>query len=125
MATFVSMATNQLHGHSMNRLKFGLIAGLVFAVLDVVPMFWLDIPERNLAITAAFIGRFSIGLLIPLVAFPKPSWFRGLFWGALLSLPDAIITHSPIPIMTSGILGGLIIGIILGSYERKESKASS
>ncbi len=109
----------------MNHLKFGLIAGLLFAVLDVVPMFWRDIPERCLAIAAAFISRFSIGLLIPLVAFPKAPWLRGLFWGALLSLPDAIITHSPVPIMTSGILGGLIIGFILGRVEQKSPKASS
>ena len=109
----------------MNRIKFGLIAGLVFAVLDIVPMFWLDIPERNLAIVGAFINRFSVGFLIPLVAFPKVPWIRGVFWGALLSLPDAIITHSPIPIMTTGIIGGLVIGVILGLVERKPANASS
>jgi hypothetical protein len=109
----------------MNRVKFGLIAGLVFAVLDIAPMFWLDIPEKNLAIVGAFIARFSVGFLIPLVAFPIVPWIRGLFWGVLLSLPDAIITHSPIPIMTTGIIGGLVIGIILGRIERKAANASS
>ena len=109
----------------MNRLKFGLIAGLVFAVLDIAPMFWLDIPERNLAILGAFIARFSVGFLIPLAIFPKAPWIRGVFWGALLSLPDAIITHSPLPIMTSGIIGGLVIGIILGRVESKAANASS
>ncbi len=109
----------------MNRLTFGLVAGLLFGVLAIVPMFWLDIPERYLAMAAAFINRFSVGLLIPLVAFPKAPWLRGLFWGALISLPDAIITHSPIPIMTSGVICGSIIGIILGRVEGKATKASS
>ncbi len=109
----------------MNRTRFGLIAGLVFAVLDVVPMFWLEIPERNLAIAGAFINRFAIGLLIPLVALPQVPWVRGLLWGFLLSLPDAIITHSPIPILTTGVVGGLIIGIILGRVERGATSPST
>ncbi len=30
----------------MNRLRFGLIAGLVFGAIDVVPLFWMELPDR-------------------------------------------------------------------------------
>jgi hypothetical protein len=105
----------------MNRIRFGIIAGLIFGVLDILPMLAMDLPNQKLAIAGAFINRFSIGFLIPNVKLPTSAWSRGLFLGALLSLPDAIITGATIPILATGLIGGLIIGIILGRTERKST----
>jgi hypothetical protein len=44
-----------------------------------------------------------------------PGWFNGLIFGLLLRLPDAIITKAWIPIMTLGVIGGAIIGVIVGA----------
>jgi len=94
-------------------LKSGLIAGLVFGIVDIIPMFFMDeFDERNSAIIGAFINRFAIGLFIFTVDFPVKGWLKGLLIGLLLSLPDAIITKAYSPILDIGIIGGLIIGII-------------
>jgi hypothetical protein len=34
----------------------------------------------------------------------------------LLSLPDAIITKAWIPIMTLGVMGGGVIGLVIGAW---------
>jgi len=41
-----------------------------------------------------------------------PYWLQGLIIGLLFSLPDAIITGAFVPIIGTGIVGGLIVGII-------------
>ncbi len=86
--------------------------GLAFGILDIIPMIWLDIPNRWLAISGAFCNRFAIGFLIPLVQIPVPGWLRGFIIGVLLSLPDAIITGAVAPIMGFGIIGGIVIGLL-------------
>lgn len=101
----------------MNRLRFGIVAGLVFGLLDILPMFAMNLPNVVLAVAGAFINRFAIGFLIPNCTFPVRPWIRGLFLGILLSLPDAIITNATVPIMATGAIGGLIIGAILGRIE--------
>jgi len=40
----------------------------------------------------------------------------GLFFGLLLSIPDAIITKAYAPIIGMGALGGIIIGVIIGRF---------
>ena len=105
----------------MKKIKFGIIAGLIFAIADVVPMFFIDIPDRHLAIMGAFINRFAIGLLIFTTDFKIRKWLSGLLIGILLSLPDAIITKTYGPIMGAGAIGGLVIGII-AQYLVKEKE---
>jgi hypothetical protein len=39
-----------------------------------------------------------------------PGWAVGLFFGLLLSLPDAIITKAYAPILLLGWAGGVVIG---------------
>jgi len=96
----------------MKKIIYGVIAGLIFATLDAGPMFFMDIPDRNLAIAGAIINRFAIGLLIFTSDLKMPGWLRGLIIGGLLSLPDAIITNTYGPILGFGLAGGLVIGYI-------------
>jgi len=42
----------------------------------------------------------------------------GLFFGLLLSIPDAIITKAYAPIIGLGAVGGTIIGVIIGRFGR-------
>ena len=100
----------------MSRLAFGGLAGLLFGVVSVALMLPLSFPDKRAALTGAFLNRFAIGLLIPLVALPGPGWAIGLGLGVLLSLPDAIITRALGPIVGVGALGGLLIGWLASHY---------
>ena len=95
----------------MSSLALGLIAGFIFGVVDVVLMLPMSFPDKRTALLAAFLSRFGIGLVIPLVNLPTwPGWLVGLMIGVLLSLPDAVVTKSYVPILIGGAVGGLIIG---------------
>lgn len=96
----------------MSRIKTGVIAGLAFGIIDVIPMFFMDISNRDLAIAGAFINRFAIGFIIPNISLPLRGWAIGLLIGLLLSLPDAIITGVYGPILGFGIIGGIVIGLL-------------
>lgn len=99
-------------------MRVAILAGIIFAVLDVLPMFGMEFPDKTAAIAGAFLNRFAIGFLIPLVALPGPAWAAGIMMGILLSAPYAIITTAWLPIMTTGIVGGAIIGAITGRRKR-------
>ena len=97
----------------MSRLKVGLIAGAAFGVIDIIPMLFMDLPNRNVAIAGAFLSRFAIGFLIPNTALPFAGWVNGLLISLLMSIPDAIITGAFGPIVGFGAVGGIIIGFIV------------
>ena len=95
----------------MPPLIVGLIAGLIFGAVDVALMLPMSFPDKRTALLAAFLSRFGIGLVIPLVNLPTwPGWLVGVVFGILLSLPDAVVTKSYVPILLSGAIGGAIIG---------------
>jgi uncharacterized membrane protein YjjP (DUF1212 family) len=94
----------------MSRLALGLLCGLIFGAVDVALMLPMSFPDKRTALLAAFCSRFGIGLVIPLVQLPWPGWLIGFTVGALLSLPDAIVTKAYAPILLSGAVGGIIIG---------------
>ena len=95
----------------MSRVAVGLIAGLIFGAVDVALMLPMSFPDKRTALVAAFLSRFGIGLVIPLVNLPTwPGWLVGVAFGVLLSLPDAVVTKAYAPILISGAIGGLIIG---------------
>lgn len=95
----------------MSRLVVGLLCGLIFGAVDVALMLPMSFPDKRTALLAAFSSRFAIGLVIPLLQLPSwPGWLVGLVFGLLLSLPDAIVTKSYLPILMSGAIGGAIIG---------------
>ena len=100
----------------MTRLPFGLLAGIAYGAITVATMLPMTFPDKRAALFAAFLNRFAIGLLIPLVQLPSPRWAIGLGLGIFLSLPDGIITKAFAPIVGMGAIGGLIIGYLAGRY---------
>jgi len=100
----------------MPHVLWGVIAGVVFGAVSVVLMLPMPLPDKGAALTAAFIERFSIGLVIGCVELPLAGWYVGLFFGLLLSLPSAIITKALVPILTVGGLGGLLIGGLIHGF---------
>ncbi len=98
----------------MTPLVQGALSGVVFGALTVASMLPMKFPDKRAALTGAFLDRFSIGLLIPLVkaSLAWPGWSVGLGVGLLLSLPSAIITKMYAPIIVIGAVGGAIIGAL-------------
>ena len=94
----------------MSRVPFGIVAGLAFAVIDVLLMIPLELPDRKAAMLGAFVSRFAIGFLIPVADVALPGWVRGLVIGLLISMPDAVITKAYAPIIGVGLVGGATIG---------------
>jgi hypothetical protein len=54
----------------VKRIRFAITAGIIFGILDIIPMLWMDIPDRRLAMAGAFCNRFAIGFLIPIIQLP-------------------------------------------------------
>jgi hypothetical protein len=100
----------------MSRLLFGTLAGLVFGTVVVLMMLPMKFSDKRAALAGAFLNRFAIGLLIPLVEVALPGWAKGLAVGLLLSVPDAIITKAYAPILILGALGGLLIGFLAARF---------
>ena len=97
----------------MSHLAYGVVAGLAFGSLAVLSMLRLSFPDKRAALTAAFIDRFGIGLVIGVANLSWPAWAVGLVFGILLSAPSAIITKAWPPIMVFGGLGGVAIGLVM------------
>jgi hypothetical protein len=101
-------------GVKMDYILLGGLLGVIYGVIDIIPMHFMDdFANKRDAMLAAFIERFSIGLLIGVADFGVARWIQGLAIGILLSLPSAIITRAYKPIMGTGIIGGLLIGILI------------
>jgi hypothetical protein len=100
----------------MSRIMLGIICGLVFGAIDIGIMLPMSFPDKNAAITAAFIARFGIGFVIGAARLPWPGWAVGLCFGLLLSIPDALITKAYGPIIGMGAVGGTIIGVLIGRF---------
>ena len=95
----------------MHALSYGLAAGRAFGALAIAPMFKMTFQDKRAAITAAFIERFAIALVIALVALPWPRWGIGLLFGTLLSIPSALVTRAHVPILVTGAVGGFLVGL--------------
>lgn len=97
----------------MSRIKIGLVAGFAFGIIDIIPMVFMELPNRNVAMAGAFVSRFAIGFLIPNTTLPFAGWVNGLLISLLMSIPDAIVTGSYGPILGFGAIGGIVIGFIV------------
>lgn len=100
----------------MNPILFGLLAGLLFGAVDVALMIPMEFADKKTAMLGAFASRFAIGFLVPLVKMPIPAWAIGALVGLLISLSDAIITKAYVPILATGIIGGVAIGWAAGRF---------
>ena len=100
----------------MSKIFLGLICGIVYGGLSAATMIPLTFEDKTAALTGAFVNRFAIGFVIGAARLPLPSWASGLLFGFLLSLPDAIITKNYAPILITGMVGGLLIGLIVGRW---------
>jgi hypothetical protein len=108
----------------MNPVIFGIFAGLIFGVVDVALMIPVDFPDKPTAMLGAFASRFAIGFLIPLVRLPMPAWAVGALVGLLISLPDAIIARAYAPILGTGLVGGIIIGLATGLFAARWNRGA-
>jgi hypothetical protein len=100
----------------MSHPLLGVIAGLVFGVLTVGLMARMAFADKTAALSAAFVERFAIGVVIGCVQLTWPGWLVGLGFGLLLSIPSAIITRTYAPILIMGSVGGLLIGGIIHGW---------
>lgn len=100
----------------MSKILFGIVCGIVFGAVSVATMIPLKFEDKKAAMAGAFASRFGVGFVIGATNLPLPMWMSGLLFGFLLSLPDAIITKSWIPIMGLGIIGGIICGLVIGAF---------
>ncbi len=100
----------------MNRITLGILCGLAFGLLDAALMLPLSFPDKRAAITGAFLDRFAIGFLICVIDLPLSGWVKGLLVGLLISLPSAVITKAYAPILATGVVGGIIIGIVRAKF---------
>ena len=99
----------------MDRILFALLCGLAFGILDVavmIPMKFENRRKKYEALSSAFIERFMLGFLIPLVRLKIHPALTGLILGVGLSVPTALITRAYAPIIGIGIVGGVVIGFI-------------
>ena len=101
----------------MDRILLGTILGLVFGIIDIIPMYFMEgFDDKRTAMLAAFIERFSIGLMIGAAQFPLPGWLQGLIISVLISIPSALITKAYVPIFSTAVIGGLLIGFAVGQW---------
>jgi hypothetical protein len=100
----------------MSHPLLGVIAGLIFGALTVGLMARMVFPDKKAALSAAFVERVAIGVVIGCVQLAWPGWVVGLLFGLLLSIPSAIITKAFAPILVMGSLGGLVIGGLIHGW---------
>ena len=94
----------------MTNILKGTIAGFIFGIVSVIPMFFMNFENKANAMAASFINRFAIGFIIYNMKLPIPGWAKGALVGVILSLPDAIVTNQYAPILGFGLIGGIICG---------------
>ena len=106
----------------MTRLALGAVCGIVYGALSAATMLPLNFPDKRAALAGAFLNRFAIGFVIGAARLPLPDWAAGLVFGVLLSLPDAVITKTYVPILFLGASGGAGVGWIVGKWAPEGGK---
>jgi len=100
----------------MSKFMLANLCGVGFGLLTVLTMLPMSFPDKRAALFAAFFNRYAIGFVIVLIDIPCSGWLIGLTMGILLSIPPAIITRMPVPILGIGAVGGLVIGLIRAKF---------
>jgi hypothetical protein len=97
----------------MDTLTIALVAGLAFAVIDLLFMLPVKFKSQSLkreAMMIVFIQRFATGFVIPYISLPVNHALTGALTAFVLSLPLAIYLKRNIPLM------GAVIGFIVGWF---------
>ena len=99
----------------MDKITLGLICGAAFGIISagiMVPMKLGDKRQKTESLIAAFLERFMLGFLIPVVCIGLNPIITGAILGLGLSVPTALITRAWAPVIGIGVVGGVIIGVI-------------
>lgn len=97
----------------MNSVIQGIFAGLILGTIDILLMLPMRFSDKKTALLGAFLNRFAIGFVIANITLPIPFWAKGILIGLRISLPDAVITKSYVPILTTGIVGGFVVSFLV------------
>ena len=97
----------------MPRATLGVILGLSIGLADVLLMLPLSFPDKRTALLAAFCSRFSLGFFAATINLRMSPIAAGVLVGLLTSIPDAIVTKSYAPILTTGVIFGAVAGWIV------------
>ena len=88
----------------------GILLGLAVGAIDVGLMLPMTFPDKPTALAGAFFSRFAIGFLAANVTLPMHPALAGALVGLLISIPDAIITKTHVPIIATGLIFGALSG---------------
>ena len=97
----------------MTNIVKGVIAGTIFGIVSLIPMFFIKIDHKGKAMAASFLNRFAIGFVIFNMDIEMSGWLKGGLTGLFMSLPAAIISGKYPPIIILGTLGGIICGLFV------------
>ncbi len=61
----------------MSKVKVGIISGVILGIVNIIPMMFMDLPSRNVAMAGAFVNRFAIGFIIPNTMLPLAGLIKG------------------------------------------------
>jgi len=100
---------------TISKPMLGILCGLVFGVIAAATLIPAQLDDKKTAMMGMFANRFAIGFVIGATNLPFPPWASGLLFGLLISLPIAIKTKAWFQIMTLGVIGGVICGVIVGA----------
>lgn len=96
----------------MNKVTLGLIAGTLFAIVEVLILSSVSVPDKIIVMIASVLTHFSVGLLVATADLPLPGWFKGVVLGLLLTLPGALSNQSyTVMILSIGLIEGVLTGI--------------
>lgn len=87
-------------------LSISALAGLI----DIAPMWARPIPRASIA--AIFVQWLLLGLVIPFVSWPLPSWLTGALLGLLGMAPTMIVAYTRNP---KSIIPTAIYALVLGA----------
>ena len=100
----------------MKELLLTLLTGIVFGVIDILPMLKMKLDKH------AIISAFSFYLLVPFIVystslFGMPWWLRGSVTTLLLSVPTLVLIakdeiKATIPVASMAVVLGAFIGVI-------------
>ena len=99
----------------MNKILLGTILGIVFGVLDIIPMIFAKTGFK--ADLSAFIHWVAVGFLIGVVVLPIHSVLKGLLIAVITAVPILLIIdsgHIPVSIIT--VIFGSLIGFLVGKF---------